>query len=213
MLVACRQEPVVPSNKPDVPTLSVEAGSVTRVSMKVNGSFGQDMANITEYGVEISDALFEEGGTYRTLVPTEVGPEGFALLITDLSSNMTYYIRAFIGNGHSRLYSATVSQNTPETSVASVSDVRFQGNSTLVATIEDDGGRAIEDVGFIWSTSSDISDICHEKRHPATLESGSKTFSLPIGEMGQGTYYVLAYVEDERSSTGYSANPVQISRQ
>ena len=200
---ACLKDVDAPSNKPDVPTISVDKPSVTRVSMLVTGTFGNDMSNIESYGVEVSETLFEEGKTYQTLVPQEVGPDGFSLGITDLASNKTYYLRSFVSNGKNKMYSATVSQKTPETSIASVSDVNLT-NGSLVATIEDTGGRTIEEVGFVWSENSERKGIRREKRYIATLEADKKTFSLPASLLGQGTHYVLAYVQDNKSGTGFS---------
>jgi len=200
---ACLKDVDAPSNKPDVPTISVDKPSVTRVSMLVTGTFGNDLNNIESYGVEVSETLFEEGKTYKTLVPQEVGPEGFSLGITGLSSNKTYYLRSFVSNGKNKMYSATVSQKTPETSIASVSDVNLT-NGNLVATIEDTGGRTVEEVGFVWSMSSERKGIRREKRYIATLEADNKTFSLPASLLGQGTHYVLAYVLDNKSGTGFS---------
>ena len=209
MAVGCIQDPEEPFNLPDTPTLSVDETSVTRVSMVVNGSFGSNMTDITAYGVEISETLFESGGTYKTLVPQEMGADGFSLGVSDLKSNGTYFLRAFISNGHSRMYSSTLTQKTPETSVASISDVTLKDDYYLVATIEDNGGRSIEDVGFMWSTSAERKDIKREKRYPATLSGDGKTFTLPVNEVGEGTHYIMAYAEDDKDGTGYSRIPYE----
>ena len=205
MAVSCIQDPESPMNLPDAPVLSVDETSVTRVSMLVNGSFGKNMTDITAYGVEISETLFEAGKTYKTLTPQVTG-SSFSLGVTDLKSNNTYFLRAFIGNGHSKMYSSTITQQTPETSVASISDVTVRDNF-LVATIEDNGGRSIEEVGFMWGTSSERKDLKREKRYPGTLSADGKTFTLPLAGVGQGTHYVLAYAEDDRDGTGYSRIP------
>ena len=209
MAVGCIQDPESPLNLPDTPTLSVDETSVTRVSMVVSGSFGSNMTDITTYGVEISETLFESGGTYKTLVPQEMGADGFSLGVSDLKSNSTYFLRAFISNGHSRMYSTTLTQKTPETSVASISDVTLKDDYYLVATIEDNGGRSIEDVGFMWSTSAERKDIKREKRYPATLSGDGKTFTLPVNEVGEGTHYIMAYAEDDKDGTGYSRIPFE----
>ena len=206
---ACVHDPEEPFNLPDLPTLSVDETSVTRVSMVLGGSFGSNMTDITAYGVEISETLFESGGTYKTLVPQEMGADGFSLGVSDLKSNSTYFLRAFISNGHSRMYSTTLTQKTPETSVASISDVTLKDDYYLVATIEDNGGRSIEDVGFMWSTSAERKDIKREKRYPATLSGDGKTFTLPVNEVGEGTHYIMAYAEDDKDGTGYSRIPFE----
>ncbi len=206
--VSCVQDPDAPSNLPDAPALSVDETSVTRVSMLVNGSFGKNMTDITAYGVEISETLFEAGKTYKTLTPQVTGIS-FSLGVTDLKSNNTYFLRAFIGNGYSKMYSSTITQQTPETSVASISDVTVRDNF-LVATIEDNGGRSIEEVGFMWGTSNERKALKREKRYVGTLNEDRKTFTLPLGEVGYGTYYVIAYAEDDKDGTGYSRIPFNL---
>ncbi len=208
---SCIQDRECPTNLPDAPKLSVDETSVTRVSMVVDGSFGKNMTDVTSYGVEISETLFETGGTYKTLIPQEVGNNGFSLGVTDLKTNSTYFLRTFISNGYSKMYSSVITQQTPETSVASLSDVTVRDNHYLVATIEDNGGRTVEEVGFMWGTSSQRKDIKREKRYPGTLSEDGKTFTLPLAEVGQGTYYVLAYAEDDRDGTGYSRIPLELA--
>ena len=203
MVAACVHDPEAPDNKPEVPLVSVDESSVTRVSMLVKGQFGGDMSSVTSYGVEISDELFEAGGTYQTLVPQDVTAEGFSVGVTGLKANTTYYLRSFISNGHSKMYSNTLAQKTPESSVASVSDVSVS-EFYLTAVIEDDGGREITDLGFVWGTSSQRESIRRERRIPATLDKDGKTFALPLSLLGDGTHYVLAYAEDDKSGTGFS---------
>ncbi|MBR4740323.1 MAG: leucine-rich repeat protein, partial [Bacteroidales bacterium] len=209
---ACIQDPDAPMNLPDIPVISVDETSVTRVSMLVNGVFGKDMADITAYGVEVSETLFENGGTYQTLAPQEVTGGAFSLGVTGLKSNSTYFLRAFISNGHSKMYSSIITQQTPETSVASVSDVTAR-DGFLVASIEDNGGRSVEDVGFMWGTSSERKELKREKRYVGTLSEDGKTFTLPLSVVGYGTYYVMAYAEDDKDGTGYSRIPLNVEMQ
>lgn len=208
---ACLQDPEAPMNQPELPTLTVDESSLTRVSMVVNGTLGKNMEDVTGIGVEISETLFEDGGTYKSYEPQEVNAGGFSLGVTDLTFNSTYFLRAYITNGYSRLYSSTITQKTPESSVASISDVTIKDNYYLVATIEDNGGRSVEDVGFLWSTSSERKDIKREKRYVGTLSADGKTFTLPLSEVGEGTHYILAYAEDDKDGTGYSRIPFEYS--
>ena len=208
--ISCMQDPESPKNLPDAPVLSVDETSVTRVSMVANGTFGKDMSDITQYGVEISETLFEAGGTYKTLVPQEMGADGYSLGVTGLTLNQTYFLRAYISNGHSKLYSPTITQKTPESSVASLSDVTILDDYYLVATIEDDGGRNLEDVGFVWGEVNDRKAIRREKRYPGTLGADGKTLTLPLSDIGKGTYYVLAYAEDDKDGTGFSRIPFEL---
>ena len=206
--MACIQDPEAPSNLPDAPVLSVDETSVTRVSMVANVTL-TSTADVTEYGVEVSETLFEAGGSYNVLSLQRGEGSSYLAGVSNLKSNTPYFLRAFIGNGHSRRYSATITQKTPETSVASISDVTIRDNAYLVATIEDNGGREIEDVGFMWGTSNERKEIKREKRYPGTLSEDGKTFTLPLIEVGEGTYYIMAYAEDDKDGTGYSRIPYE----
>lgn len=202
---ACLKDPEAPMNQPGTPTISVDEPSVARVSMLVKGSFGHKLEDITSYGVEFSDVLFEKDGTYTVLTPQEVTEDGFSLGITNLTPNKTYYLRSFISNGHSSLYSSVLTQKMPETSVASVSDVSLSADGNyLVAMIEDDGGRSVEDVGFVWGDTNDRRALRREKRYPATISLDGRTFTLPVSALGNKTRYVLAYAEDDKEATGFS---------
>ena len=205
----CVKDIETPFNIPDQPAIFVDESSVTRFSMLLIGTFGHDMSDIASYGVEISDELFETDGSYRTLIPEEFDDDKFVLGVTDLKVNETYFIRAFINNGISRLYSQIITQKTPESSVASVSDVVVK-QGMLSATIEDNGGREVVDCGFVWGEVNDRTNIRREKRYSAIKSVDGKSFSLPVTVMGKGLYYVMAYVEDDKNGMGYSLFPVEL---
>ena len=203
LATACIQDPESPMNLPDVPKLAVDETSVTRVSMVVNVTLGST-ADVSEYGVEVSETLFDAGGSYKVLALQRGEGNEYSAGVSDLKSNTTYFLRAFISNGHSKMYSEIVTQKTPETSVATVSDVTLTDGFYLTATIEDNGGREVTDVGFMWSDISEPMAIRRERRNPATLSADGKTFTLPKSALGVGTYHVLAYAEDNKYGTGFS---------
>lgn len=206
---ACQHDPASPVNKPTAPTASVDDDALTRVSMLVSGTFATDMTDITSYGVEISETLFENSQNIQTLVPQEVEAGVYSLGVTGLKPNSNYYLRSFISNGLSKLYSSVEAKRTPETSVASLSDVRYSADlQYLEATIEDDGGREITDKGFVWGTVNDRKSLRREKRNVATEEDGN-IIRIPVSELGEGTVYVLAYAEDDKDATGFSRIPYE----
>lgn len=210
LAVCCQTDPNAPANKPNTPTVSVDENSVTRVSMLVTGAFTGNLTDVTSYGVEYSETLFESGKEYNTLSPVEIEEGNYSLGVTNLKPNNTYYLRSFVSNGQSKIYSSVISQKTPETSVASLSDVRFSADAQyLEATIEDDGGREITEVGFVWGSVNDRKSLRREKRYVATEQEG-KVFRIPLSTLGEdGTLFVLAYAEDDKDATGFSRIPFE----
>lgn len=189
---------------PSAPVISVDEATLTRVSFLVRGEIGGSTADVTEYGIELSETLFDSGGPVKTFVPEEITPAGFNHSVTGLKHNCTYYLRAYVANGHSKLYSVPISCRTPETSVASISNV-FTDGINLYAIIEDNGGRVLEDYGFVWGPADDARALRRSQRHPGTLYPDGKTFSLPLQELGyEDPCFILAYAEDTESATGYS---------
>lgn len=207
VLAACQTDPDAPSNMPQAPSVQVEEETLTRVGTALRVTFSGVMADVTVYGVELTDKLFEAGGEIKTLYPETVTEDGFLLSVAGLEPNTNYYLRAFVANGMSKIYSKVITFSTPETSVASVSDVRLEDGMFLTATIEDSGGRSIEDFGFVWGETDDRRSLKRMKRTPGTMGEDGKTFSLPLSALGVGLHYVLAYAEDEKSATGFSRVP------
>ena len=203
---ACLQDNPSPVNDPDIPQVSVDSETLTRISATLNGSLGK-AGGIVAYGFEMTSTNFDDNPD-RIVEVTTLDGEGRFSHTAEVKPGAYYAVRSFISDGHNKKYSKELSLTVPTTSVATVSEVTIQGDK-LYADVVDDGGRTIREVGFCWSESSDNQTI-RLTRMKGEWHDGD-TFTARLPEMAAGhTYYFLAYAEnaaDSREDFGYSRTP------
>ncbi|MBQ9397476.1 MAG: hypothetical protein IJU08_03170 [Bacteroidales bacterium] len=204
---ACMQDSPAPMNDPDIPLVSVDSETLTRISATLTGSFGK-ADGIVAYGFELTGTNFDDQPDHIIEV-TGLDEDGNFSYTADVKPGAFYSVRSFISDGHNKKYSKELTLKVPQTSVATPSEVTIVGNQ-LSARIVDDGGRTIREVGFCWSESPDNKTIRLNRMKGAWLGDG--TFAAVLPEMEEGhTYYFLAYAEnasDAQESFGYSRDPV-----
>lgn len=203
---ACMQDSPSPVNDPDIPLVSVDSETLTRVSATLNGSYSK-AEGIVAYGFEITSTNFDDKPD-RIIEATGVDEEGRFSHAAQVQPGAYYAVRSFISDGHHKKYSTEISLTVPSTSVATPSDVTITGDR-LFADIVDDGGRAIREVGFCWSESPDSKTIRLNRMKGEWLDDDTFTAELPRMEEG-GTYYFLAYAENAsgaQEAFGYSDTP------
>ena len=117
----------------------------------------------------------------------------FVSTLTGLSTNTTYYVRAYATTSQATSYGEELSFTTmngiPEVSTAEVTSVTAT-TATCGGTVTTDGGLAITARGVCWSTSSTptIADS------HTTDGTGTGNFSSTLtGLTPNATYYVRAY--------------------
>lgn len=194
-----------PRNAPNAPTITFT--DLTRVAVTLTGTYPTG-ADVTEYGFQWSQDGFE---TYKTEKNPQMTDDGtFIWTTTSLEASSSYLFRSYITNGISTRYSTNCPINTPSTSNATLTDVTIQ-NGFVTATIVDSGGRNITEVGFLCGETDNKSELKRSKRQLAESTTGTtftkalSSFDPPL-EPG-GTYYFLAYAEDETDAFGYSPTP------
>ena len=203
---ACTRDVPAPQNDPDIPLVSVDSETLTRISATLTGSFEQS-PGIVSCGFEMTGTNFDDLSEITGVV---VGPdeEGLFSYTAEVQPGAFYAIRSYISNGSSKKYSREITLTVPLSSVATPSDVSII-NDKLYADIVDDGGRAVREVGFCWSESPDSKTIRLNRMKGEWVDDD--TFSAALPEMEEGhTYYFLSYAEnaaDAREAFGYSRNP------
>jgi len=189
-----------PANLPVLTTASVT--SITQTSAITGGSITSDGGSaITARGVCWSNLHNPTIANYKTTDGT--GPGVFSSLLTGLSLNTTYYVRAYAINAAGIAYGNEVSFTTdaPTLPVLTTSDITGITQTTAFSggSITDNGGASITARGVCWSTSQNPT-ILNSKTSDGT---GPGTFSSYITGLSLNTtYYVRAYATNS-SGTGY----------
>ena len=203
---ACLRDMTSPQNDPEVPSVSVDAESLTRISATLEGTL-PDAKDIVSYGFEMTGTNFDDAPEV-VIEGTGVDEDGHFTHTVTVKPGAFYAVRTFISNGHYKKYSQDVTLKVPLTSVATPSEVSIVNNK-LIASIVDDGGRDIREVGFCWSESPDKKIIRRNRLKGQLTENGTITAELPEMEAGF-TYYFLAYAENAtggQEEFGYSTDP------
>ena len=205
------QDPYSPENDVNEPVVGYDAESLTRAAVILTGGF-EESPDITEYGFEMAENAFGEGSGEVFPNPPKDAKDNFSYRAA-LSPGLVYSVRTYIANGAVRKYSKTLTIKAPATSVATLSDVSH-ANGYLRASVLDDGGTPVREVGFCWSESADPT-VIKRQRLPAVLgEDNSFSLSLSSFERGK-VYHILAYAENGFQASGdafgYSLQPFEIA--
>ena len=203
LCLSCLRDPSAPNNEPGAPLLFL--GELTGASVTLNG-WVQYPSEELIYGFVITDLVNGDSQESRAVLKEDKTFSWTA----ELSKGTTYSARAYVSNGLSRKYSKSLMITTPASSKATVSSVTLT-DGFLSAVLKDDGGRKIEDLGFVWGTSPERKQLLREKKIPAEVIDGNRfTQSLRPFEVGQ-TYYILAYAIDDNEDVGYSPEPLELT--
>ena len=121
------------------------------------------------------------------------GLGGFVSTLTGLSTNTTYYVRAYATTSQATSYGEEMTFTTmsgiPAVSTAEVTGITVT-SATCGGTVNDDGGLAITARGVCWSTSSNPTLSGSHSTDGTGLGSFSSTLT---GLTPNTTYYVRAY--------------------
>jgi uncharacterized protein (TIGR02145 family) len=209
LIEGCKKDPVIP-------TLTTNAvTNITINSVTTGGSVSKDGGKeVITYGVCWSTASNPSvSGSHTT---DGKGTGSFSSVITDLSPNTLYYIRAYATNSIGTAYGNELSFTTtpivvPTITTTAISSIT-QTSAVSGGNITLNGGADITARGVCWAT----------KTNPTTADSktadGTSTgdFASNLTELLPGTtYYVRAYAINS-AGTGYgnelsfTTSPVKI---
>lgn len=206
---SCLTDPITPSNEVDKPRISYDKSTLTRAAVTLTGTMPERLGEIKEFGFEMSESNFQDGDPHVQAVKDLTENNSFRFIWTQyLEPGKTFFFRSYISNGLSKKYSSIVSVQTKATSAATLSEIGQEGNR-LYASIQDDGGLGILEVGFCWSESSDIQALKQKLEHRTKCELQSNgSFSLDMGaiealELGK-TYFFIAYAVNAEGGTQHT---------
>jgi hypothetical protein len=180
----------------DPPTLSTVPASAISTWAAVSGGFISDSGSTAITAVGVCYATSQNPTTANSTVPHDIlQTGGFSSVITGLSQNTTYYVRAYATNSGGTSYGNQISFTTASSCVLPTVTTNYISNvtessATSGGSITSDGGCSITDKGVCWSTSPNPT-ISNSHTNDG---SGTGSFSSSITGLSCGsTYYVRAY--------------------
>ena len=198
LTVSCLRDPEVDRNEPDAPTVSCDRENMTRVTIPVTGKVGKRVPGAT-YGIILES---EDGEKMdASFTDQDLNDDNSFFWKADVEPSTTYMVRSFISNGYGRKFSDGVMISTPGTSTATLTDVSYDKASGLLqASVIDDGGRELEEWGFVFGEMSDIKQLRRKEKIPA-----KERITLPISvlEIDKPSYFI-AYAADTENGVAYS---------
>lgn len=208
----CAEDPVAESTTPAVTLNSPENLKRTSVTVSATISSAIDTGIVSclfYFNPESSETHIENIRFIKGVVsPSDANT--FVADISGLEIGTVYFYSAVFQMGAQQIESEVKSFVTTEKSAAYISDIK-QSGKTLSATIVDDGGSAIQNVGFCWGTDN-IPDILSNSILAKKNEDNS--FSARIPELdAQKTYYFYAFADNGDGTVqriAYSNNPLSI---
>lgn len=181
-----------------VPIISstTAANLVTATTAKTGGIITNSGAsNIISRGV-----CYSNTATIPTIANTKtidgIGIGTFISSLTGLTTNTTYYIRAYATNSIGTAYGdvksfMTTNATIPTGITTTTASSTTQTTSNCGGTITNDGGAAISSRGVCWSSTTTAPTILNTKSIDGT---GVGTFISSLTSLTPGTtYYVRAY--------------------
>ena len=175
---------------PEIKT--VEVDSVSATSVVIRGEITKDGgSSISERGVCYSTE--QEPDSEDQCIESGDGIGEFAVKLSDLTTDVTYYVRAYAVNEVSRSYGNELTFSTlgiaPQVSTVSVSDVGYSV-ARVSGSVSSAGSSSVTSRGVCYATTTNpsLSDAC------VTSGSGTGNFEVSLtGLQGDRRYYVRAF--------------------
>lgn len=186
-----------------LPTISInEVTNIAATSATCGGSISSNGGfPVTDKGLVWSTTQFPTLDNNHISLGS--GNSNFTGTMTDLAMSTTYYVRAYATNVNGTVYSAqksfTTTDGLPVVKITSVTNV-LASSATCSGSITSNGGYAITDKGFVWSTTQ----YPTLNNNHINLGAGNNAFTGTISNLSTTTtYYVRAYATNS-TGTSYS---------
>jgi hypothetical protein len=188
---------------PSIPSLSTY--SVTQTSTNTSIYISSDGgATISQKGIVWSTNSNPTIALTTKSISNASG-NSFNTPITGLSPETTYFARAFATNSQGTTYSLETSFTTLAYTAPSISNVSTgsisQTSASASSSIYNDGGSAISQKGFVWSTSPNPTVALTTKS--ISTASGNSINASITGLLPDTIYYLRAFATNT-TGTGYS---------
>ena len=185
---------------PNATTPTVTATTISNITQTTATSGGNVTsdggASVTAKGVCWSTS--QNPTTSNSHTTDGIGTGSFSSIITGLTANTIYYIRAYATNSAGTAYSSQISFTTlqnlfvPIVTTSTISNIA-QTTATGGGNVTSDGGAAVNAKGICWSTSQNpTTSNIH-----TTDGTGMGSFSSDITGLTANTmYYIRAYASN-----------------
>ena len=194
-----------------IPTLSSPtSASISNTSAVLGGSISSvGNGTITESGVfySLTNGFADGAGTKITGAATTTG--AFTVPVSGLSAGTTYYYKAFATNSAGTGYTSqgtftTASVVVVAPTISNPAIVAANTTSvTLTANISSDGGGALAEKGFYWSTTNGFANGAGTKVVASGTLTGS--YSSSIGSLTPATTYYFKGFATNSAGTSYTS--------
>jgi hypothetical protein len=196
--------------------LSASDVTVTPTTAKVPVSASvTDDAEIEEIGLYYSEAAANLEDGAQAAERTAAAGNANTFTLTNLKANTTYYCKPFVVYtddtydseetlGSQITFKTAVNATEPKIDLTTCTRAT-SGTMTLKAAITDNGGSAIKEHGFVYSTSSGGSATGTRVKVSGTSTPFSDASVTLAAKSTAQTYYFWAYAVNNESKTGYSA--------
>ncbi len=203
-ILSCKKE-----NSIDPPKLTtVSASNILQTTATCGGAIISDVSAITACGVCWSTNSNPTVSDNKTV---DVAATNFTSLITGLTPEKKYYVRAYATNNAGTAYGNEVSFVTnalaiPTLTTTQITDIT-QNSASSGGTIVSDGGTPITEVGICWGINHNPTVSDNKTSDNMSLN----TFASGISTLNEATtYYVRAYAKNS-VGIGYGNEVVFIS--
>ena len=194
-----------------IPTLSSPtSASISNTSAVLGGNISSvGNGTITESGVfySLTNGFADGAGTKITGAATTTG--AFTVPVSGLSAGTTYYYKAFATNSAGTGYTSQGTFTTASVVVVAptISNPAIVAanttSATLTANISSDGGDALAEKGFYWSTTNGFANGAGTKVVASGTLTGS--YSSSIGSLTPATTYYFKGFATNSAGTSYTS--------
>jgi hypothetical protein len=172
---------------------SIQVNEVTRTTANFQGEvFDTGGTEITSRGFLLCSSIDNLTGCQKFEIPGGLG--AYKLVITNLKTNITYYMRAFATNKKGTAYGEPIPFTTGEYTYPTIKTVSVTNttsiSSILTGTVSDEGNTAVIEKGFCVSIVPN--PTINNLKFPVGIGKGSYTYFL-AELVPNKTYYVVAY--------------------
>ena len=187
-----------------LPTLTTVQPTATSINVSSGGNISSDGG----YAITARGLCYSTNNSEPTLsdayTTNGTGSGSFTSVVTNVSVNTTYYVRAYatnsIGTGYGDVYSVTTGNGLPSVTTTVIGENVTSSSAIGGGNVVDDGGYSVTARGVCWSTlpNPTIAD------NKTVSGSGKGYFTSNITGIdlsGSNTYYVRAYATNVNGTT------------